>query len=31
MGYLEILAVAVALNTLHIAVTGEPFMIELPV
>ena len=29
MGYLEILTMAFAFNLIHIAVTGEPFMITI--
>ncbi len=30
MTYLEFLAVAFVVNFVHVAVTGEPFMITLP-
>ena len=29
MGYLEIFAITFAFNLIHIAVTGEPFMITI--
>ena len=29
MGYLEILTMAFAFNLIHIAITGEPFMITI--
>ena len=29
MGYFELLGVAVVINIIHVAITGEPFMITI--